>query len=335
MIFYMSGKYGRFFDIYKIILSLKNSSRMKKMLPCLLVIAGLNSCQKEAVKTSTADDPSRLVTDTLMVYQSTATNGNPCIYSMRFKTGETQLLVLNAAQPYATNERMVYIKSGKTLGYGRLNGISKLIADLNAPLNPCLSVDSRLISVVDQVGATYQLLLLDTLGNKTSLYQSNDELSFPCFTNDGQQIVFAQKALNNSSAIFIIDVAGGVPRLLSAAVDNVLKNSCTVLDQRAYFLQTEMINGKSSTEICSVNLDATGSLQNTNFTANWTQPSFEIEQLRKINNSSVIFISTYGSTNREIFTAKTSNLSNHERLTYSGASESFPNLIPAYDPLNQ
>jgi len=307
---------------------------MKNVLYALLCLTAITSCQKETV--STPDEnippPERYVSDTLMIYQSTMTNGGTAVFSKRFKTGETKMLVANAAYPFATNERLVYIKDGKTLNYGRLDGVARTLADLNAPSYPCLTIDSRLIAAVDQSAGMYQLLALDTFGNKTKIFESALEISYPCFTSDGQQLVFVHKTSENASAISIIPAIGGTVRVVVPATDNVIKTGCTVLEQTLYFIQQQIINGKNSTEICSVATDGTNLLQNTNFTAGWSQSSFQMEQLRKINNTSLIFISTYGSNNQEIFTTKTNNVSNHTRLTFSDAKESFPSLIPEYNP---
>jgi hypothetical protein len=163
---------------------------IKIALPTAVVIL-LASCSKEL---PIDEPPARIVSDSLMVYQSTNIHGNRGVFSKSFTTGDSVLLVANATSPYVAGQRMVYIKAGKTIGYARLDGISKFLIDLNAPVNPCLSIDARLIGVIDKATDQYQLLVLDTLGNKTNLYESPMELKQPEFSTDGQ-LIFSHKKL--------------------------------------------------------------------------------------------------------------------------------------------
>jgi Tol biopolymer transport system component len=274
--------------------------------------------------------PGRTVSDSLLVYQVNSTNGNGAIFSKNFTKGDSNLLVSNATMPYVASQRMVYIKSGKTLGYSKLNGISRFLFELNEPSDPCLSIDARLICVVDKTIDEYQLLVMDTLGSKTTLYHSSFEIKQPEFSTDGVSIFFSQKTETGNFTIYKINSGGGTPMQLIAPVTGINYTDCAATADRLYFLQSRTVSGKFSTEICSVNLSGSDFQKNTDFTVNWSQPGFVMQDLRKVNSSTLIFISEYGSTNKEIFLAKVDNLSFHSRITYTDNYESHPNLVPAF-----
>lgn len=286
------------------------------------------SCTKES--NNQLPKPSRTVSDSLLVYQVNGTNGNGAIFSKNFTKGDSNLLVSNATMPYVASQRMVYIKSGKTLGYSKLNGVSRFLFDLNAPTNPCLSIDARLICVVDKTSDEYQLLVMDTLGSKTTLYHSSFEIKQPEFSTDGASIFFSQKTTTGDFTIYKINSRGGAPTQVMAPVTGISYTDCAATTDRLYFLQSRTVSGKFSTEICSVNLSGGDFQKHTDFTVNWTTPGFSIQNLRRVNNSTLIFVSEYGSSNKEIFLAKVENLSYHSRITFTDNYESYPNLIPTY-----
>jgi hypothetical protein len=296
------------------------------------VIVMLSACSKEVIKTDDLPQPPRVATDSLMIYQSSNASGNRGIFSKSFTTGDSVLLVANATAPYVASQRMVYIKAGKTLGYSRLNGISKFLIDLNEPATPCLSVDTRLIGVIDKSEDQYQLLVLDTLENKTLLYQSALEIKEPEFSTDGKLVYFSQKTTEGRFTIYSISSLGGTPLQLLEPLPDADYTDCAATSERLYFLQTRTVSGKLSTEICSVNFTGSDFKKQTDFTLNWTQYGFKIENLRKVNSSTLIFVSEYGSTNKEIYVAKADNLSNHTRMTYSDSYESCPSLVPDFVP---
>lgn len=301
---------------------------MMKIIISATLLTFVMSCTKDQAPAKIP--PARTPTDSLMVYQSENSNGTHGIFSKSFTTGDSILLVANSTMPYVANQRLVYIKAGKTIGYAKLNGVSRFLVDLNAPVNPSLSVDARLISVVDKTIDAYQLLVLDTLGNKTVLYQSTFELRQPEFSMDGAFIYFSHKTAAGNFTIYRISSSGGTASEFITPDITADYTDCAATTDRLYFLQSDKVSGKVSTEICSVNLSGSDFKKHTDFTLNWTQPAFKIENLRKINNSTVIFVSEYGSTNKEIFVAKVDNLSSHSRMTYTNEFESYPCLIPAF-----
>lgn len=303
---------------------------MNKILINLTIIVSLAGCSKELINDLPSSSQPRIVTDSLIIYQSSNLTGNRGIFSKSFATKDSILLVANATSPYVASQRMVYIKAGKTLGYAKLDGISRFLIDLNAPANPCLSIDARLISVVDKTEDQYQLLVIDTFLNKTLLYQSSLEIKEPEFSTDGKFIYFSHKSNDGRFTIYSISSSGGMPLAIMQSAPDVDYTDCASTSDRLYFLQTRTISGKLSTEICSVNLSGTDFKQQTNFTLDWSQYSFKIENLRKVNNSTLIFISEFGSTNKEIYVAKADNLTSHTRITYSDTYESYPNLIPDF-----
>ena len=167
------------------------------------------SCQKNNTSNPDPVHPPRPVSDTLMVYAIKNTNGTSSLLRKSFKSGETKTLLQNAASPFASNLRVVYIRNGNILGFSRFDGTSRSIAQLTLPSSPCLTVDTRLIAVIDKTPDKYQLLVFDTLGHKIPLFETPNEISSLSFTNDGQNIVFAQKTTSLTSEIFIIPVNGG------------------------------------------------------------------------------------------------------------------------------
>jgi hypothetical protein len=293
------------------------------------VIFLLASCTKDV--TNDEPEPPRVASDSLMIYQSTSVSGNKGIFSQSLNKGrDSVLLVANATAPYVASQRMVYIKAGKTIGYARLNGVSRFLIDLNAPADPCLSLDARLICVIDKTIDQYQLLVLDTMGNKTVLFQSGLEIKEPEFTTDGKLIFFSQKTAEGSFTIYNINASGGNPIQLLPPLPGANYTDCAATADRVYFLQSRTISGKISTEICSVSFSGADFKKQTDFTLNWTQKGFMIEHLRKVNNSTLIFVSEYGSANKEIYIAKADNLSSHSRMTFTDAFESYPSLIPDF-----
>ncbi len=294
------------------------------LLTALLILFG---CKKN---NNAPDNPPRITEDTLMVYGLKNSNGNTAILTKRFKTGEVKTVVTGADYPFATNLRMVYIKQGTTLGFAKLDGVSKLIIQLTQPTYPSLSIDSRLISVVDQLSDKYQLLLFDTLGNRTTLHETENQISSPSFTADGQSIAFAKKITSEKYGIFVIPIIGGTPRQLTPDTVDSCDANCTVVDERVFFTQTHTIGGKPSSEIFSVNLDGTALAQHSTFTSNWSVPTFSIKNLRTVNSSTLIFVSGYNNTNSEVFLWKTSDATNPALMTETEDFESFPSMIPDY-----
>src|SRR3989442_3194121 len=91
--------------------------------------AVLFSCQKS----KPSQHQPRTISDTLMVYSQQASNGKSNILSRSFNTGETKTIINSGTYPFATNLRLVYIKSGTTLAFAKVDGISKLLIPLTQP----------------------------------------------------------------------------------------------------------------------------------------------------------------------------------------------------------
>lgn len=294
------------------------------------VILALTACTKEYAPANGPQEPPRVASDSLMLYQSSNNNGNRGIFSKSLKTGDSILLVANATCPYVANQRMVYIKAGKTLGYAKLNGVSRFLIDFTEPSTPTLSIDARLIAIVDKSADQYQLFTVDTFQNKTLIYQSAMEIRQPEFSTDGALIYFSQKTSEGNFTIYRIALSGGTPVQVLPPLTGGDYTDCAATSERIYFLQTRTISGKLSTEICSSNFEGGDFKKQTDFTLNWSQAGFKIENLRKVNSSTLIFVSEYGSKNKEVYIAKTENLSNHIRMTYSDNYESYPSLVPEF-----
>jgi hypothetical protein len=78
----------------------------------------------------------RSVSDTLMIFSQQETNGKTNILSQSFVTGQVTTLVTNATSPYATDLRLVFVKSATTIGHGRLDGVAKTLPQLTRPSDP-------------------------------------------------------------------------------------------------------------------------------------------------------------------------------------------------------
>lgn len=307
---------------------------MKHVLFLLIAGAIVSACQKSVTSDPQQQQPpphdSRTVNDTLMVYAQKQASGKSIIISKDFKTGETKPVVYDGTSPFATNMRMVYIKNGNTLGFGRLDGASKMLIQLTQASYPCLSIDSRLFSVVDHVSDKYQLILFDTVGNKNVLYESSTEITSPVFTEDGQKIVFSQKSAPNSSNIYSIPVAGGLPQQLTPTVADNFDQYCAVAGTNVYFSRTRNIGNSVSSEIFSVDLNGSNIVQKTNYTNNWTTPTFYIKDLRRVNSSTLIFCSNRENSSCDLFLYKIDGIENIVRMTDTKEEESFPSMIPDY-----
>ena len=301
---------------------------MTKFFLLTAVVLAFCSCQKDVV----IEPPiPRVVYDSLIIYQVNNAASNKGIFSKSLKTGDSTLLVANATMPYVANQRLVYIKAGKTVGYARLNGVSKFLADLNAPVHPSLSLDARLISVVDKSAAGYQLIVLDTLGNQKVLYTTFDELGESEFSNDGTNIFFTARGASGCS-IFKISSNGGTPLLVLSAPQDAELSSVAATTDRLYFLQHMFAGGKLSSEICSIDYEGNDFKQLTNFSSGWTVPGVRIDQLRDINNSALVFVSDNDNNNKEIFITKVDNIKIQTRITFSDTYESYPSLVPDFVP---
>ncbi len=270
----------------------------------LPILAGtiLFSCKKTE---SPQPQQTRSVTDTLMVYSQQTRNGKSNILLKSFKTGETRTIINDGPYPFATTLRLVYIKNGNTLGFAKVDGISNLLLPLTLPSEPSLSFDSRLICVVDKLSDRYQLLKYDTVGSKTVLFETPNDISSPSFSSDGEKIVFAQKTSANSSTLYLIPITGGATKKVTTIVSDTYDQYPSITTTTIYFVRSRVIDSTLSSEIFSSNFSGTSLTQLTNFTNNWTTPSFFIKNLRRVSNgidtSSFVFVSNYNDdTNSDI-----------------------------------
>jgi hypothetical protein len=310
---------------------------MKQMFLILAAIVMLCACQKNNSAPGSPDDqnnqpPPKNVSDTLMVYAQTLPSGKSVVQTKFFKTNETKTVLTDASDPFATALRVVYIKGGTTLGFARLDGVSRLLAQLTQASNPTLSIDSRLICVVDKPADKYQLLLYDTIGNKTTLFETTNEITSPAFTSDGQKVVFVQKSINESSLFIIPITGGGVAKKVTTSTPGYYDDYCTVTNQTVYFVRSHSIDSTLSSEIFSSDLGGSSIKQISNFTNNWSTASFWIRNLRKVANvidsSSLICVSNYNSPNSEVYLYKIGG--GLTPMTQTDEMESSPSMIANY-----
>ena len=214
--------------------------------------------------------------------------------------------------------------------------MTRLLIPLTQPSSPSLSLDSRLICLIDKISDTsYQLLKYDTLGTKTPLFETKDELSSPAFTSDGLKVVFARKTTPNSSSLFMIDVMGGIPKRITPAVPDSYDEYPTITNFMVYFVRSRIIDSTLSSEIFSSDFSGSSITQLTNFTNNWTTPSFFIKHLRKVSNavtdsSALMCVFNYNNTNSDIYLYKVGG-STLTRMTETDEPESYPSLIPNFE----
>src|SRR5437868_6869578 len=97
---------------------------MRQIIFPLIAATILFSCKKSE---SPQPNEPRSVSDTLLVYSQQTRNGKSNILLKNLKTGETKTIINSGTYPFATNLRLVYIKSGNTLAFAKVDGISKLL----------------------------------------------------------------------------------------------------------------------------------------------------------------------------------------------------------------
>lgn len=311
------------------------SAMSKILLASILITTILFACQK------TNPQPSRrsghTITDTLLIYGQQGGTGKWNVLLKDYKTGNVKAILFNATYPSATNIRVVYIKDDSILGYANLNGVSRLLLSLPHPKYPQLSIDTRLICLVDHPDSnTYELIKYDTLGNKTVLYHSNYEITYPSFSSDGTKIAFAQKTKKGESSIFLvnIDEVDGLAHRITPGDSLFYDDYPTITNETVYFVRSHMIDSVLSSEIFASSLGGSTITQLTNFTNNWTTPGFFIKDLRKVANgidsSKLICISNYknpSTSNVYLYKIGSDSL---ERVTNEAFPETSPSLIPNF-----
>jgi Tol biopolymer transport system component len=275
------------------------------------------------------------ITDTLLIYGQQGGTGKWNVVLHDYKNNSIKPILFNATYPSATNIRVVYIKDDSILGYANLDGVSRLLLTLPHPKYPQLSIDTRLICLIDQPDSnTYELLKYDTLGNKTVLYHSNYEMTYPSFSSDGTKIAFTQKTKKGESSIFLVNIYenDGLAHRVTPEDSTFYDDYPTITNETIYFVRSHMVNSVLSSEIFASSLGGSTITQLTNFTNNWTTPSFFIKDLRKVANgidsSKLICVSNYKNpetSNVYLYEIGTDSL---ERVTNEAFLESSPSLIP-------
>src|SRR5207247_8611518 len=108
----------------------------------------------------------------------------------------------------------------------------------------------------------------------------------------------------------------------------------TVQSGTLYFVRSRIIDSTLSSEIFSSDLGGVSITQLSNFTNNWTTPSFFIKNLRKVSNaivdsSSLICVSNYNSTTSDIYLYKIGG--DLTKMTETDEPKSYPSLIPNFE----
>lgn len=317
--------------------SLMKSSALK---PAAVFVLGftalLFSCQKSNIDNPQHQQTGHTITDTLLIFGQETGTGQWNVIMKDYKTNTVKPILFNSTFPMATNIRVVYIKDDSILGYGNIDGSSKLLISLPHPKYPQLSIDTRLICLIDQPDSvTYELLKYDTLGNKTVIYKNNYEMTYPTFSSDGTKIAFSQKTKKGEASIYIvnIDENDGIAHRVTPEDSTFYDEYPTITNETIYFVRSHMIDNTMSSEIFSATLGGYVVKQVTNFTNNWTTPGFYIKDLRKvaggIDSSSLICVANYeNATVSHAYTYKIGGPDSLHRVTDFGYPESSPSLIP-------
>ena len=309
-------------------------SLMNKVLPLLIGISTVFfACQK--TNPVTPHQGGHSITDTVLIFGQQGGTGKWNVVLKDYKTGTVKPILFDATYPSATNIRVVYIKNDSILGYANLDGVSRLLLSLPHPKYPQLSIDTRLICLIDQPDSnTYELLKYDTLGNKTVLYHSNYEMTYPSFSSDGTKIAFTQKTKKGESSIFLVNIAesDGLAHRITTGDSTYYDDYPTITNETVYFVRSHIVNSVLSSEIFAASLGGSSTRQLTNFTNNWTTPGFFIKDLRKVANgvdsSKLICVSNYenpATSNIYLYKIGTDSL---HRITNEALPESSPSLIP-------
>src|SRR5215831_5652403 len=125
----------------------------------VLLVFGISSLLFACQKTNPV--PAHIahtITDSLLIYGQQGGTGKWNILQKDYKTGVTKAIAFDAKYPSGTNLRVVYIKSDSILGYGNVDGVAKFLITLPQPKYPQLSIDTRLICLVDKPADKYQIL---------------------------------------------------------------------------------------------------------------------------------------------------------------------------------
>jgi Tol biopolymer transport system component len=314
------------------------TARGRKFVISFFCLSIFMACDKT---NSVAPHQPHSITDSLLIYGQEGGTGKWNILSKDYNSGETKAVAFDAKYPSATNLRLVYIKSDSILGYGNIDGVAKFLITLPQAKYPQLSIDTRLICLVDKPADKYQILIYDTLQNRTVLYETPYEPTYPSFSSDGTKIIFAQKLSDNISSIFLVPIAGSESgtqaHRLTKGDSSFFDDYPTVTNETVYFVRSHNIDGTPSSEIFSSDLGGSVVSQLTNYTNNWTTKGFLIKDLRKValgvDSSSLVCVSNFGdSATNNVFLYKigSSATDGLTRITTSTDMEASPSFIPNY-----
>jgi Tol biopolymer transport system component len=309
---------------------------MQKILFLLIGLTTiLFACQKTN-PVSPHSNTGHSITDTVLIFGQQGGTGKWNVVLKDYKTNTVKPILFDAAYPSATNLRVVYIKDDSILGYANIDGVARLLISLPHPKYPQLSIDTRLICLVDQPDSNnWEVLKYDTLGNKTVLYHGNYEITYPSFSSDGTKIAFAQKTKKGESSIFLVNIGevGGLAHRITPGDSTYFDDYPTITNETVYFVRSHMIDSVLSSEIFAASLGGSTVTQLTNFTNNWTTPGFFIKDLRKVANgvdsSKLICISNYKNpATSNVYLYKIGTTDSLERITSEAFPEASPSLIP-------
>lgn len=293
------------------------------------------SCSKGNVSAPGGPGSGHTITDTLLIFGQQGGAGKWNIVEKDYAANTTKAITFNAMYPSGTNLRVVYIKDDSILGYGNVDGVANFLITLVQPKYPQLSIDTRLICLIDHPDSTtYNLVKYDTFGVRTVLYNSPYEMTYPSFSSDGTKIAFAQKTKLGFQSIFLtnIDESGPNAHRVTPGDSTFYDDYPTITNENIYFVRSHWIDSVWSSEIFKSDLGGSVITQLTNFTNNWTTPGFSISDLRKvaggIDSTQLICVSNKADariSNIYLYKIGTDSLN---KITSDAFPESSPSMIP-------
>src|SRR5437764_12640293 len=140
---------------------MRASTRLSFTNKALLLLIGATTFFFACQKTNPVQPHSstgHTITDSLLIFGQQGGAGKWNVVLKDYKTGTVKAILFDATYPSATNIRVVYIKSDSILGYANIDGVSRLLLSLPHPKYPQLSIDTRLICLIDQPDSnTYEV----------------------------------------------------------------------------------------------------------------------------------------------------------------------------------
>src|SRR3954463_7843411 len=129
------------------------TSRLSVMKKILFLAIGITTILFACQKTNPVSPHSttgHTIDDTVLIFGQQGGTGKWNVVLKDYRTNTVKPILFDATYPSATNIRVVYIKDDSILGYANIDGVARLLISLPHPKYPQLSIDTRLICLIDQ-----------------------------------------------------------------------------------------------------------------------------------------------------------------------------------------